>query len=305
MGRSTDAALPPSRRKWVDAFTSVALVSLAAFGVLLLLVFGSDLVRLIRTNPLSDVHAYYEAGQRLNQGLPLYPVDAEINASNFYRYPPLLAIAFRPLALMPFEVAAAIWELAIAGSLVATIAMLGRRPITALALLGLSFPVAWSLALGQAQVLVTWLMAVASPASIALAGQLKLFPALLALYFVGTHNWAWLRRFALWTILLVLLQIVLEPSGSVAFLRIANLEQVGGIDNLSPYGWSPLLWFVLAATGALVTVALARARHGWAIAVWFATLVTPRLISYLVMSGLAALAKRDAGSRSDRLRSRP
>src|SRR5512134_626841 len=56
----------------------------------------------LRMDPLADVHAYYDAGARLNAGLPLYEQPASTDDAAFYRYPPLLAILFRPLALLPF-----------------------------------------------------------------------------------------------------------------------------------------------------------------------------------------------------------
>ena len=46
---------------------------------------------------------------RLNAGQPLYAQPAGVDEAAFYRYPPLLAIVFRPLALLPFEAAAAVW----------------------------------------------------------------------------------------------------------------------------------------------------------------------------------------------------
>ena len=66
------------------------------------LVLGIQTVILhLTTDPLADVHAYYDAGARLNAGLPLYEQPATTNENEFYRYPPLLAILFRPLALLP------------------------------------------------------------------------------------------------------------------------------------------------------------------------------------------------------------
>jgi len=62
----------------------------------------------VLTDPLADIHAYYDAGARLNAGQPLYDQPAGVDEAAFYRYPPLLAIAFRPLALLPFPVAAAV-----------------------------------------------------------------------------------------------------------------------------------------------------------------------------------------------------
>ena len=55
----------------------------------------------IEVGALRDVRAYYDAATRLNEGLPLYPAGADPDAADFYRYPPLLAILFRPLASSP------------------------------------------------------------------------------------------------------------------------------------------------------------------------------------------------------------
>ena len=167
------------------------------------------------------VRAYFDAGARLNAGQPLYPADADVNASTFYRYPPLLAIAFRPLAaLLPFEAAAWLWEAITLGAFALTLRIVAPRPGFLRAMGILAFPIAWSLALGQAQVVVTWLTALASPFAVALAGQLKLFPALVAVYFLGIRDWRWLRRFAGWSLALIVVQVLLEPRGVVDFLDV-------------------------------------------------------------------------------------
>ena len=77
----------------------------AAIAVAGLLAGLDTLVLHLSLDPLADVHAYYDAGARLNAGAPLYPSTADPNAPEFYRYPPLLAILFRPLALLPFPAA--------------------------------------------------------------------------------------------------------------------------------------------------------------------------------------------------------
>ena len=77
---------------------------LAGAAVLGLALGIQTLVLHLSTDPLADVHAYYDAGARLNAGLPLYDQPATTNDNEFYRYPPLLAIVFRPLAMLPFEV---------------------------------------------------------------------------------------------------------------------------------------------------------------------------------------------------------
>jgi hypothetical protein len=261
--------------------------ALAVIGTLVAIGLIPNFVRLATTDGLSDVHAYYDAATRLNAGLPLYDLGTNVNASEFYRYPPLLAILFRPLARLPFGVAAAIWEIAMVALFIHTLRVLGLRRPVLIALGILAFPITWSLLLGQAQVAVTWMLSIATPWSVALAGQLKIFPALAALYWIGRRDWASLGRFAAWTVGLVALQVVLEPAGSLAFLGITNLDQVGQIDNLSPYGISPLLWAGLAVVGAVTTLVLARSRFGWAAAVAYSVLVTPRLLFYLLMALLA------------------
>ena len=141
------------------------------------------------SDPLGDVRAYYDAATRLNQGSPLYPAGADPNAADFFRYPPLLAIVLRPLALLPYTWFALAWEALMLGAFVATIRHLGggRRTWIAVGLLGI--PIGWAIGIGQAQILVTYLMAVGQPWSIALGGQLKLFPILIAIWWLGRRDW--------------------------------------------------------------------------------------------------------------------
>lgn len=244
----------------------------------------------LTTDPLADVRAYYDAGTRLNEGLPLYPPDADPNAAEFYRYPPLLAIAFRPLALLPYPAAAAIWEALVIASLVGTLWWIGlRRREVWLAVGVLGLPIAWSVAVGQAQVPLTFLTALGSPWAIALAANLKLFPALVALWWIGRREWRALGLFAAWVAGLVLVQLVLEPQAMVDFLGTLTLQQVGEVRNLSPYALSPVLWAVLVGAGVLLTLRLAPGRWGWAAAVALSVLATPRLLSYMLMTFLAAM----------------
>jgi hypothetical protein len=249
----------------------------------------------VQSDPLADVHAYYDAGSRLNAGQPLYDQTATTNDAEFYRYPPLLAILFRPLAALPFATAAAIWEAIVVLSL-AFLVLRVRPGFRGWLLFGmLAMPLLWSLAIGQAQIPVTLLVAIGSPWSIALATQLKVLPALLALWWIGQRDWASLFRFAVWSAVLVAAQFVLEPEGTLAFPRIFNLGQVGDVRNWSPYVISPLLWAGLVIAGIVVVQRLAPSRWGWAAAVALSILATPRLLLYQLMTLAAAL--REPGSR--------
>jgi hypothetical protein len=279
-------------------FWRVAGIVAAVLGLVYLAALVPALVRQSIERPQSDLTAYYQAGARLNAGEPLYPSWIDVNSSSFFRYPPLLAILFRPLALLPFEVVAVGWAGTNLVLLFATIRRLGFHRRTAIAVAILAFPITWSLTLGQAQVLVTWLLVVASSWSIALATQLKIFPVLAALYWIGRRDWRSLRSFVLWTAALVLVQVIAEPRGSLAFLQTLTLGQVGGIDNLSPYGISPVAWIAFVGVLAGLALRLAPTRFGWAAAVFAVSLSTPRLISYWFMSLLAALKPEPATDRS-------
>lgn len=279
-------------------------VSPARFALLLACVIGLlcgvfALYIHVRYDPLADVQAYYLAGQRLNAGLPLYPPGLDVNGPQYYFYPPLLAILFRPLSLLPYPVAATLWSLAMIAASVATLWVVGLRSArTWAAVCILAAPIAWTLSIGQAQSLVTLLTALAAPWSLAFAAHLKLFPALVALWWIGTRRWRALLHFLAWMVGLGLLQLTLEPANSIAFLEQTGLRLVGDVYNLSPYAVSPLLWAVLVIAGVLVALRLAPSRWGWAAAVVVSVMATPRLLLYALSTLLAALADPRRGALS-------
>ena len=247
----------------------------------------------VTTDPIADARAYYDAATRLNQGRPLYPPDVDPSTNLVYLYPPLLAVVLRPLALLPFEVFAFTWEAIVLGSFALLIRQLGGGPRvwTAIGILGI--PIGWALSVGQAQVPMTLLLAIGQPWSIALATNIKLFPALIALWWIGRRDYESLLAFVGWLFVIAIVEVVLEPGGTLAFLRGGvSLAQLGDVRNISPYVWaSPLAWSAFVLVGALVSVALARTRWGWAAAVTFATLASPRLLVYM-LTGLLATVRR-------------
>jgi Glycosyltransferase family 87 len=246
------------------------------------------------TDPLADVHAYYDAGARLNAGEPLYDQPATTDEAAFYRYPPLLAILFRPLALLPFGVAAAIWMAAIAAMVVVTLWRIDlRRPLTQFVVCALALPMGWAIVIGQAQVAVTMLLAIGMPWSVAFAANLKLFPILVALHWVGRRDWRCLRNLAIWLAALAVIQLVLEPAGTLAYPGFLRIDQVGSVVSLSPYAVSPWLWAALFVAGVVAALRVAPRRYGWAVAVGVATLASPRLLLYQLSSLVAAV--RDPG----------
>ena len=253
---------------------------LAGAAVLGLALGVQTLVLHLTTDPLADVHAYYDAGARLNAGIPLYDQPATTNDNEFYRYPPLLAIAFRPLALLPFETAALIWEGFVLVCFAATIFRLGLNRRTWIVLGMLALPTFWSLAIGQAQVVVTMLMAFGSPLTMALATHLKVFPALAAIWWLGRRDLRSFGWFVVWLAVLTVVQFVLEPAGTLAFPSTFGLQEVGNVENRSLYAYAPVAWAIAVVVGVVVAWRLAPTRYGWIAAVVLSVFATPRLLLY-------------------------
>jgi hypothetical protein len=271
---------------------------LAGAAVLGLALGIQTLVLHLSTDPLADVHAYYDAGARLNAGLPLYDQPATTNDNEFYRYPPLLAIVFRPLALLPFEAAAAIWEAFLVVCLALTIVRLGLNRRTWVVLGMLALPILWSLAIGQAQVVVTLLMALGTPMTVALAAHLKIFPVLAAIWWLGRRDFGSFAWFMAWLAGFGVVQLVLEPAGTLAFPASLGLEQVGNVENRSLYAYSPIAWAVAVVAGTVVAWRLAPTRYGWVAAVALSVLATPRLLIYQLSTLVAALSEPRSSSPS-------
>jgi len=286
----------PARLAGAQRLVHLALVFTAGLGMLI----GMQVAQIhLASDPLADVRAYYDAGARLNAGLPLYEQTATVDEADFYRYPPLLAIAFRPLAALPYEVAATIWMVAVVGSLVAILWRLGLNSRTWIWVGFLGLPIGWALTIGQAHVPMTFLMLLGSPFSIALAANLKVLPALLAIWWIGRGDWRSLALFAAWCGALAAIQLALAPSASLAFpAALLDFQQVGNARNWSPYALSPVVWMVLVLLGVVAALRLAPTRWGWAAAVGLSVLASPRLLLYQLM-GLIAAARQPDVSRPD------
>lgn len=174
---------------------------LAAIGIASARPFGYDL-------------AAYTAAGRLLAGRPLYSLttaDGIYLGAGEFLYPPPTAVAFVPLAILPFEAARAIWS---AGLLVLAGGLAYRllRPIApalrpwALAAYVLYLPLIAEITLGNLNNLVTLAVcllawhwrrrALLGGATLALAVGLKLLPIALPLFFLAAGS----RRLALWAI---------------------------------------------------------------------------------------------------------
>ncbi len=255
-----------------------------------LLIGIQTLVLHLGLDPFVDTRRFYEAGARLNDGLPLYSWMAGGSATGGLEYlnPPLLALVFRPLALLPFPAAALLWELLLLGACAYAIRRAGLGE-PSLIVLGCLLPAfAWALAVGQSEPIVLALLSWGSPLGVALAGQLKLLPLLAATYWLLRRDVGALVQCAVWSAGLAVLQLVLAPADTLAYLQLGWLRGAMDWNTISPYRIHPLLWVALVV---VLVAALVRARSGrwsWASVVAVAVLAHPRLLLYQLMTLLAA-----------------
>ncbi len=233
--------LSPQGRRAVMAVLALGSVVGVALGI-------ETLVLHLNLDPFADTRIYYDAGARLNAGQPLYGVGSDTGVG-WYVYPPLLAILFRPLALLPFPAAAAIWEAVIVAATVLAARRAGLTRWTAMVVGWLALPICWALAVGQAEPVVTACWRSARPPAWRVAGHIKLVPWIAAVYWLGRGDVRALGRFAVWVVAVGLVQLVLAPEATLAMLQGDWLGPAFNTRNISPFTVSPLLWAVLAAAG--------------------------------------------------------
>ena len=286
-----------------------------------------------------DFRAYWLAGRHLLTGAPLYPgPDTILGLPDEFRYLPAVAILFVPLALLPYEVALAIWTaLQVAVAAVVGIALIRPLPpswrpwATAgyVFFLGLVLEVTLGNVnlISLALALAAWrLRARALPAGVLLAAAvgLKFLPFNLLLFYLAAGRWRPVAAgAALGTVALVASAVAL-PDRTAEYVRFAPrlLEQDWvyahiarpGPPALAAIFWSDAFPLALAAASVLVAViaGVAARRDSSNENTWHAlTLATAGYLApfgyfwttFLILSlPLAADALRRAAARASRER---
>src|SRR5262249_43558965 len=173
------------------------------------------------------------------------------------------------------------WTAVLLASLALTVLRLGaRRRETWLVMAMLALPTGWAVVIGQAQVVVTLLVPLGNPLAIALATNVQGFPALVAVWWIGRRDARSLGWFVAWMVALVLAQLVIEPAATLAYPAFLLSDQVGAVNNYSPYAISPVLWAAVVAALAVGAWRLAPKRFGWPVAGPLSVFATPRRLVY-------------------------
>ena len=277
-------ARSPRGPTWRRVATLV-LVSLALGGLAVFLIAYFD-----RGFVPGDAIVYLAAGERLNAGHQLYalsPGDRPVGLKPPYwtvplLSPPLIAVAFRPLALLPPDLGAYVWWIATMAAIAATLVLLLRRaPIaTSFAILALAIPIAYEIGVGNVNGLIlfgavaAWVLArddrdVPLGALVAVMAAVKVTPLALGVWVLARGRAATAISFVVTGLATLVVSVAgagLQPH--LDYLGIARQTNVGGASDLSlagigrfaglDPGVAALLPWIALVGGAAATIALRR-----------------------------------------------
>ncbi len=248
-----------------------------------------------------DVGAYWEAANRLRDGLPLYGGPTDPDSYRVFRYAPWFAYLWVPLTYLPRQAAELVWAGVLgAASLAVLWALLRLRTVATLALALVLAPMFLSLVqVGNVQPLVVAMLAFgisrrSGPLWVALAASLKAVPILYLLIYAARRQWG---RMAVAGAAAGLLLLPILLTGAAGYTT-----DPGRSFSLYYYV-SPIAWAVAGAASTATAAWLAWRRSPF---VWVATsvavmLVAPRAhptyATFLVV-GLLSGARDRIGSRT-------
>jgi hypothetical protein len=237
---------------------------------------------------LSDAGAYWQAGLRLREGQPLYPILGSAEGSEIYRYAPWLAWVAVLWTYLPMGLAGVLWSaLLLAAS---AFALLPLARAGAWVLVAFFAPILVGIsAVGNIQPLIVAALVWGvghrtGPLWIALAASLKLFPLLLALVYAGRRQWMAFGVTLVLTALLWLPAFLLYDLTSYP----VSAGQAAGLIAF------PVVYFVVTGVALGATFALAPTRWGWLAGATAVVLALPRLFVYdvtFLMTGLGRIRR--------------
>lgn len=232
----------------------------------------------VRSWNLEDMDAYWNAAQRLRDGLPLFPAVADPGAADVFRYAPWFAWLWVPLTYLPKDVVQVAWSAILLASGAFAVGMLLRPPSVAAvclaALLGGILVRTASTGNVQALLIAVLMYGVprrSGPIWIGVAASLKFAPIAYALVYVGRGEW---RRAAV----SVAVAALLVAPALLYDLAHYPMDAGAGLSLLSIAGIVP--WALVAVGCGIATVALARGRYAWVAAAVTVVGSVPRLDLY-------------------------
>jgi len=252
----------------------------------------ANVVSSIQTWPMGDVQIYWEAGERIRSGEPLYPGDAPFRS---FRYAPWFAWMWAGFSFLPYWLVAIVWEVALLVACVAVAIPFLRAGVIGLAFAGIMVPLLFAVSAGgnvQALLVMSLLHGIdrrTGPLWIALAASLRATPILFVAVYAARRQWGrfWLTLGL--TALLVAPMLWYDP-----------MTLVTGVAGREPglLSYSPVAFAVVAGASVAITAWLVSRRSPYTIlgAATAAVLASPKLFGYDVTAFLAV--HPDGGDRT-------
>jgi hypothetical protein len=237
----------------------------------------------IQTWPMGDIEIYWEAGERIRAGEPLYPGDAPYRS---FRYAPWFAWMWAGLSFLPYELVAVTWQAALLVACVLVAIPFLRAGVVGIALAGLLVPLLFAVSAGgnvQALIVLSLLYGMdrrSGPAWIAIAASLRATPIMFALVYAARREWGrfWLT--------LGLTGVLVTP-----MLLYDPLTLVTGVAGREPgvLAFSPIAYLLVGAGSVSVAAWLAwrRSRYASLGAAAAAVLASPKMFGYDLTTFLA------------------
>ena len=230
------------------------LVALAAIGAVLLLV-----VALSRWATPSDEHAYWLAGRRLIDGLPIYDSSAPVGTPYAYWYPLPLAQVLAPLTLFVSDMAfTAAWTVLLLGCLMF---LANRRLLVALALVAFP-PVAVELWFRNVHLVLALLIVLAirrHPVFWVPAAAIKITPVLGLLYLLAARRYRDALLVGGVGIAALGVSVLLSPGAWGAFIQVVMTQGASAGASLVPV---PFPVRLLVAAGLVIVAGRMLGRRG-------------------------------------------
>lgn len=256
----------------------------------------ANVVWTIQTWPMGDIQIYWEAGERIRDGEPLYPGTSPYTS---YRYAPWFAWLWAAFTYLPYNLVAAVWQgaLLVATGLVAI--PLLRRGLIGVAVAGLLVPLLFAVSAGgnvQALLVASLLFGIdrrSGPVWIAIAASLRATPFLFVAVYAARREWGRLWLTIGLTAVLVAPMLFYQPE--------TLLTDVAGREP-GLLAFSPFLWLVVSAitVAALGIMAWRRSPYTNLAAAAAAILASPKLFAYDVTTLLAVPPRTSEPESSDR-----
>lgn len=256
---------------------------------------GANVVWTLQTWPMGDIQIYWDAGQRILDGEPLYPGSSPFTS---FRYAPWFAWVWAGFSVLPYWLVAVAWEAALLTACAFVAVPFFRSGLYGVAVGGLLVPLLFAVSAGgnvQALLVVSLLYGVdrrSGPFWIAIAASLRATPILFVAVYAARREWGRFWATLGLTALLTGPMLLYNPETLIA--GVAGREPGLLAESAALY-----VTVAIGSVGVLAVMAWRRSRLTILGAAAAAVLASPKLFAYDVTTFLAVPPRAATGGTND------